>query len=242
MAISNVDNAAGSGTQIFTNGATYTANRLYLCLVITKKTGGPSVPSSVVMHNQTPTFTLITGVAIDADRRLDIYRMMPTSTFGPGQTIEINYAAAQDGCFAEIDEDTSSDTTGSNGSGAIIQSNTGTSNSSPVTVTLAAFANANNYVWGGFAYANFNGLTQGAGFTKLGAQTSGGNTLSEMTEWQNANDVSVDATFESGTFAAAGAAVEIKNAVQAAGGAVVSISSMRMIKKVLGLTDFRRLN
>lgn len=106
------------------------------------------------------------------------------------------------------------DTTGTNGSGAIVQhainlTEPGTS----LTVTLGAFGDAGNATLGAFGNATNQAVTPGTGFTELAEQqNSEGQTL--QVQWRNNNDTSVDASFSS--VDAGGVAIEIKAAATAA--------------------------
>ncbi len=129
-----------------------------------------------------------------------------TVDFGFGGSTQLNAAWA-------VIECTSPDTSGSNGSGAIVQSATnlvepGTS----LTVTLGAFGDAGNATLGVFGLATNQAVTPGTGFTELAEeQNSEGITL--QVQWRNDNDTSVDASWSS--IDAGGVAIEIKAAASA---------------------------
>lgn len=102
------------------------------------------------------------------------------------------------------------DTSGTNGSGAVVQSainkvEPGTS----LTATLGAFGSAGNATLGVFANSTNQAITAGSGFTELTEQqVSEGLTL--QVEWKSTNDTSVDASFSS--IDAGAVAIEIKAA------------------------------
>lgn len=113
-------------------------------------------------------------------------------------------------------ECTGMDTSGTNGSGAIVQSASNAATGLSLTVTLAAFASANNATYGAFGSGNdFGNIvthTPGTGFTELH------DTYAEFcglgTQWRNDNDTSVDHTISNpaGSEFIGGIAIEIADA------------------------------
>lgn len=99
-------------------------------------------------------------------------------------------------------------TTGTNGSGAIVQSATNTSVSGDsVTVTLAAFASASNGTYGANGHTSLSAITPGSGFTEI--HEVNGTTFGALeTQWRADNDTTVDQT-GSGSGYNAGIAVEL---------------------------------
>ena len=89
--------------------------------------------------------------------------------------------------------------TGANGANAIVQSPSGTGSNTAVSVTLAAFASANNatlLVSSGLAASAATG-TVGSGFTELVDQSAVGTSpyyMSQYVEWKNSNDTTADYT------------------------------------------------
>lgn len=105
------------------------------------------------------------------------------------------------------------DTSGTNGSGAIVQAATNVSDSAmTLTATLAEFSDSNNATVGGFGCAagGTPTWTPGSGFIEI-AESTGSDRVS-MVQFRNDNDTSVDATL-SDTSDIAVIALEIKNAV-----------------------------
>ena len=118
----------------------------------------------------------------------------------------------------EIDE---VDTSGTNGSGAIVQTANNTDNAnagSGITVTLASFSHANNHTVGIFGYAatDTQNMIPGSGFYELSEQTATGAEVGRvMVMYRKDNDTSVDIT-TTNTSPVVGFATEIKAAVVAA--------------------------
>lgn len=112
-------------------------------------------------------------------------------------------------------EFTNCDTTGTNGSGAIVQSVVNVADSGlSITATLAAFQSAVNATVGGFSSGGTTGTvwTPGAGFAEI-AETPGAPDRPIMAQFRNDNDTSVDATHSNNSDIAV-IALELKNAVQ----------------------------
>lgn len=130
-----------------------------------------------------------------------------TIVIGFGGNTQIN------GSWAVI-ECTGVDTSGTDGSGAIVQNAINlTEPGTSLTVTLAAFGDAGNATLGAFGLATNQAVTPGTGFTELAEQqNSEGHTL--QVQWRNDNDTSVDASWSS--VDAGGVAVEIKAAATSA--------------------------
>lgn len=133
-----------------------------------------------------------------------------TINFNVSSATQINAAWA-------VVECSGTDTSGTNGSGAIVQSainlvEPGTS----LTVTLGAFGDAGNATLGAFGLADNIAITPGTGFTEIAEQlvSDGGNDLGLQVQWRNDNDTTVDASWSS--IDAGGVAIEIKAAATAA--------------------------
>lgn len=117
------------------------------------------------------------------------------------------------------------DTSGTNGSGAVVQSAVGSGTSTTALATLAAFGSASNATYGASQW-NGGPVTEGAGFTELHEPRAFA-TYSLETEWKNSADTTVDATRALGTqWALVG--VEIKEFV------AVSPRSNRRLKLGVG--------
>lgn len=102
------------------------------------------------------------------------------------------------------------DTTGTNGSAAVVQSAVNSSASAnALTVTLAAFGSVDNATYGGTAGTGTLSFaaTQGTGFTELGEANTDG--IIAESEFRNDNDTSVDWSYNE-TDRILGIAVEIK--------------------------------
>lgn len=204
--------STANATNYTTASVTPTANALVLLVTVSTRN------STVCSDND------ITGVTGNSLTWANITRQCFSSAVSPVQTVElwrtmgtspsagtVNFdfsATTQLNASWVIAECTGTDTSGTNGSGAIVQSATnlvepGTS----LTVTLGAFGSANNATFGAFGNSTNQAVTPGTGFTELAEQqNSEGQTL--QVQWRNNNDTSVDASWAS--VDAGGIAIEIK--------------------------------
>lgn len=217
MAISFAALTAGTDTTDDTDSAvastTVTANKLQLLTLCSRADAVQPTISSIGVPSGSGIVWTIIGTAVDFDasgsrRTLFLYRGMATATVAGGFTV--TWGGTQTGKSWALDEVTGMDTSGTQGSGAIVQAVTGSGASvTSLTVTLAAFGSANNSTYGAFGNAGEGALTAGAGFTRLGNQQVAGE-CGVGTEYQVANDTTVN--MSNGTMDIGGIAIEIKAA------------------------------
>lgn len=189
-----------------------TANSLVLLKVYhALSTGSITTPTA---SGAGLTFTAVQTLTQGADpvRRITIFRGLSASPSSGAITIDFG-GQTQDNCTWSVDEFAGIDTSGSNGSGAIVQSGTESkNNSSPgtgVTVTLSAFADANNAAYGSIRASNTTTDTiVGSGFSSLEDKT-GSESGTHTTEWKNSQDTTVDWTWESSTRTAMAIGIEV---------------------------------
>lgn len=191
------------------------ATTLVLFAVLTAQAGG--APTQPTISG----YTWINGVQNDSGtprRRVDLFRSMGTAS----GTRTIDYGGvSQVGCAWSVAEFAGVDTSGTNGSGAIVQNATNSSNGADVTsltITLAAFGDVANATYGCFLIGFISeAQTVGAGFSQIHSVSGTAPVMQLLTEWRNDNDTTVD---ESSTTAdnRSGVAVEIKAAAVAATG------------------------
>lgn len=220
MAISITSKLNGLGsnaTSFATASWTPSANTLYLASVTTRTgiTANPNIPTA---SGNGLTWVQIATILYDdsssSRRRVTLFRAMGASPTTGALTFDEGGQTQTDGGWI-IDEVTGMDTTGTNGSGAIVQSATNVDvvGATSLTVTLGAFASANNATYGSFGYTTGGlAITIGSGFTQLADNTLGGSSTRVTTEWKSANDTTVDLSPD-GTQQMGGIALEIKQAV-----------------------------
>ncbi len=146
-----------------------------------------------------------------------LYRGMAASPSAGAITIDFGAETATS-CAHSVNEFTGVDTSGTNGSGAIVQSavNSAASGTS-LTVTLAAFGDTtNNVAFGQHAHAANEATTLGTGFAQLSETTGNAPNSSFQVEWLTGQDTSVDASWTT-SIANVGIAAEIKMAAAASG-------------------------
>jgi hypothetical protein len=165
------------GTTYATASWTPKANTLYLCTVNHKGTSPcptPTASGNGLTWEQVDTYDL-------NNRRITTFRAMGASPSAGATTIG-NLTSGQSNLTVQIAEILNTDITGTNGSGAIVQSASGGGAAAPVTLTLANFGDAvNNAAY--FAAAHNTGeigCTPEAGYAELSDNFAGDSALSTM--------------------------------------------------------------
>lgn len=214
----DVDGDSSATTASVTPGS----NKLQL-LSVFSRTGISTEPNQPTVSGNGLTWVAIASIYFDTDsssrKKLSLFRALGASP--STGTITIDFGGQnQTDVFWTLDEVSGMDTSGTNGSGAIVQSATTkdeTSGGGLITVTLGAFSSAYNATFGTFASDEGAGGTPsvGSGFTLLATQHP--SPLNEtITEWKGANDTTVDATMPSASGEKMGGiAIEIAAAVAA---------------------------
>lgn len=195
------------------------SNKLLLLTVVSRTgiTADPNTP--------TATGNGLTWVAIDnllwdtsssSRKKTTVFRAMGASPSSGAIAIDFG-GQNQTHVSWGLEEFTGMDTSGTNGSGAIVQTAKAyddTTNESSFTVTLGAFSNSNNATFGAWGSADdTQTATAGTGFTKYSDVTiSGAGDPRLTTEFRNDNDTSVDISWSGTVLEKGGIAIEIKNA------------------------------
>lgn len=235
MAVSLANLTSGTDTDgnstATTASVSPSSNKLEL-LTVSSRTLITANPNQPTISGNGLTWVAIASVVYDdtssSRRRITLFRALGASPSSGAISIDFG-GQNQTTVVWSLEEVSGIDTSGTNGSGAIVQSATNfddTATASTLTVTLGAFSNTNNATFGSFA--NGFGLatpTVGSGFTKLGEQADGNNDIKVLTEWKSTNDTTVDINWGD-TSELGGIAIEIRaNAIQ------------RVQKKSLGWVD-----
>lgn len=224
MAISITSLTSGTdtdgGSSSATASITPSSNKLIL-LSVYSRTGITAEPNEPTVSGNGLTWVKINGIYFDTTsssrKKITLFRAMGSSP--STGAITINFAGQnQTDVYWMVEEVTGMETSGTNGSGAIIQSATRKEESwsgGTITATLAAFASTDNATFGTFLADRGAGTsTVGSGFTALQRIDDSFNNM--LDEYKNTNDTSVDATFDAGTgLSAGGIAIEIKAAAVA---------------------------
>ena len=216
--------ATGSITSQNTASITPSSNNLVL-LRVYSRTGTSVEPNAPTATGNGLTWVQVATIYYDTDsssrKKITVLRALGASPSSGAVTIDFAGQTQTDVGWV-IDQFSGVDTSGTNGSGAIVQSATNkdeVSGGGTLTVTLGAFSSVNNATYGAFSGDPTNDGTHptvGSGFTALYAAYNA--TIGEegVTEWKSSNDTSVDATMSSSSGAKMGGiAIEINAAVTA---------------------------
>ena len=207
--------SATNGTVFTSASITPGANRLVLLSVEGDTVSGGGFTLTVMGNGLT--WVLVAKSAVhNTFNETHVYRAMGASPSAGAITMTSDVTL--DTLAWSVAEFDGVDTSGTNGSGAVVQSNTNASDSaSSLTVTLGAFGSADNATYGAFGAGTTPATwTAGTGFTEI--HDVGQEFASISSEWRVDNDTSVDAT-ASGTTGLGGVAIEIKAAAAGAAAA-----------------------
>lgn len=178
------------------------ANNLVLVTVYNSLVGGSATLPSISGGGVTTWVQVATALSTGTNtERITVFRGM-TASPGAAAAITITFGGTtQSACGWSVDEFANVDTSGTNGSGAVVQALTATDNGSVTSglVTLAAFSSVNNATFGAFGHNNNESTTAGTGFTRLCDQFGTGPTTGLATEFRNDNDTTVDASWSTGS-------------------------------------------
>lgn len=141
-----------------------------------------------------------------------LFRAMGASPTAGGITIDVGarWASYVSVSISEVD---GMDTSGTNGSGAIVQTaGLAVQNATSLTATLSAFSSSSNFTFSavGSSYGTATSWTPGSGFTEIHDVNGGVGGI--MTQWKGLADTTVEATAAATTNAAI-IAIELKEAV-----------------------------
>jgi hypothetical protein len=202
-------------TSFTTGSVTPTADRLQLLAVVNTKSSTatlPTVSGDGLTWVQVATCTYDSSTA----KRLTLFRALGASPSTGSLTIDFG-GTTQTGIGWSWVEVSGTDTSGTNGSGAIVQAVCGTeATTATPSVTLSAFGNAANATYGAFGIGTNPTCTAGTGFTKAGSFSHTTPASAICSEYQTANDTSVDLTW-SASNTGLGIGVEIKDATATGG-------------------------
>lgn len=204
---SNYDNTDASSYA--TASVTPGANRLLL-LGIANARSAATAPEPTATGNGLTWVTVVTQLHSNNTRRVTVLRAMGASPSTGAITIDFA-ADTQVGCAWILHEYTGMDTSGTNGSGAIVQS-VGEHNAAATsaTIDLASAPSASNGTSGFLAIWGANeDITPGTGFTEYGDVNGLTPTLSFAGEFKDTGDQTVDFSWTTSS-QSTGCAIEIK--------------------------------
>lgn len=215
IGITNVTSGvdADGGSASTTASVSPTSNNLLL-LSVTSRTGITAEPNQPTVTGLNLTWVVIgTNIYWDTDsssrKKTTLFRALGTVTNG---TIAIDFGGQnQTNVIWSLEQVSGIDTSGTNGSGAIVQSATNkdeVTGGGTLTVTLAAFGSANNATYGTFASDSALTVTD---FTELSNNTS---SFNHTAIYKLANDTTVVENYATqASSKIGGIAIEIQNAV-----------------------------
>jgi hypothetical protein len=199
--------SAVAGTSIVTASITPSANKLLTALVCSRQSAGttqlPTVSGDSLTWAQVATFEL-------GGRRTTLF-----TAFGPSPTagaVTADFAGvSQTTMTLQIDEFTGARFSyGNNGTDCLLNATTSTANPvGSLTITLPGFQNSGNATYGVFQQSSGATPTAGTGFTLIANATNVGGFITAVTEFQAANDTSVDVSMSVSTSRISGWAFEV---------------------------------
>lgn len=217
--------STANATSYATASYTPTATKLILAHIVNSRSAG-TVSTPTMTGNSLTWVQISTVTNSAATKRSTWFRAMAGSTSAGTDTIDFA-GVTQNNCAWSIFELAGIDTTGTNGSGAIVQSVTGTANAvATLSITLAAFGSSGNGAVSGFVIDNNLAVTPDTGWTEIHeAQVSdGADSITNETQWRADNDTTAAASW-TGNQIVAGIAIEIK----AAGGAAATVPQRTLV-------------
>lgn len=220
MAITYLKLTSGSdedgGNTATTSSVTPTADALQF-LTVTSKINTSTEPNEATATGNGLTWEKVGASYHDTGgtsrKKTTLLRAMGASPTSGAITIAFG-GENQDNVAWSLTELSGVDTSGTNGSGAIVQVVTNISASTTShSVTLAAFSSTSNATWGSFGSGGGTGvaMTAGTGFTLIDDLDSA-DILSQGTEFRADNDTTVTLTTDNAT-TSGGIAVELKASV-----------------------------
>lgn len=193
------------GTGFTTASGSPTANALQLLAVgsINATTASPPEPS-VTGAGLTWVLEEVSHYDTGGSNRASIWLFRAMSASPSSGALTITFTdQTQTNCEWSWMEFTGVDTSGTNGSGAIVQSVPTSGTAAGLTVTLAAFGSADNATYGCFHHQANEDNTEGADFSR-GHSTFGASRVASLfTEYKLSNDTSVDASWSTSALAGA---------------------------------------
>ena len=192
--------SASAATSYATTSHTPAANKLQLASVNSRHAS--ATPNQPTLSGNGLTWVAVASVVYDdtgSQKRVTLFRAMGASPSAGALTADFA-GQSQSDCTITIDEATGMDTTGTNGSGAIVQSVTNsdkTGSGTSLSATLAAFGSGRNGTYGVCAIGNVGTFTPGSGFSTVSSVATASN-ITLATEYKTTNDTGVDFSFSVG--------------------------------------------
>lgn len=194
-----------------TASITPSADKLILAWVYSIASAAPNTPTA--SGNGLTWVQVATTSDNIGNRRITLFRAMGASPSSGAVTFDFG-GQTQIGCAWSVVEYDNVDTSGSNGSGAIVQAVADGSgaNATSFSITLSSFGSTLNATAGGFGIPlNTSGQPSvGSGFTSTGQRNQNNPNLAIASEFREDNDTSVDMSSGASSVPWAAIAVELK--------------------------------
>lgn len=194
-----------------TASITPSADKLILAWVYSIASAAPNTPTA--SGNGLTWVQVATTSDNIGNRRITLFRAMGASPSSGAVTFDFG-GQTQIGCAWSVVEYDNVDTSGSNGSGAIVQAVADGSgaNATSFSITLSSFGSTLNATAGGFGIPlNTSGQPSvGSGFTSTGQRNQDNPNLAIASEFREDNDTSVDMSSGASSVPWAAIAVELK--------------------------------
>lgn len=209
-----------------TASVTPTANALVLAAVANRDSGG--TPGTITLSGNGLTWVEIATKTYESiatpGTRVTLFRAMGASPSAGAITITVTGASTNVDCLWGINQFTGTDTTGTNGSGAVVQSATNvTDSATSLSATLAALADAtNNAVFMAAGFGTQDVITAGTGYTKIADPGDATDGESLGTEFKLPGTTTPSISIAAAC-AIAVIAIEVKVAGAGGGGTVIGI-------------------
>lgn len=201
-----------AGTTSTSSSISPAPNKLILATVSSYRNDSTN-PASPTLSGNGLTWVVIDTALFDSTstsrRRMTLYRAMKIApTVG---TVLMDFGSDTQSQVAWcIDQISGIDTSGTNGSGAIVQSVPKTDGiNGAISISLSSFSNIGNATYGSFGCAG-DTATAGSGFTIYGQGGSIIDSIVSATEFRNDNSTAVNLSWSDGTQISGGVAIELK--------------------------------
>lgn len=210
------NDSATDATSYATASVSPTANALVIATVTSHIASGPPVEPTASGNGLTWVSMNTNTTNHSNTRRTTQFRALGASPSAGAVTFDFG-SETQLFAIWTVDQCTGVDTSGTNGSGAIVQvgDSTGTGFGTSQTITLSAFGSSNNAAYGYMQHGTNEATTQGTDFAELSDNniSDGGLLSGAQTQWK-LNDETVDWTWSTSS-RMQGVAAEIKAASSA---------------------------
>jgi hypothetical protein len=207
VSATNLTSNTGSSASSFNTASISPASNALILVSVRSNVGSTVTTPTVSGASMTWVQITATQVAGAADI-IYLFRGLSASPGSGALTIDFS-GQSQDQTHWIVDQLTGVDTGGTNGSGAIVQSNVNSvSSTTTISVTLSAFGSTSNATYGTIGRNAATAVTAGGSFTQLAQNAT--NQRAIQSEWAASPQTTVNWTTGSNTDSFGAIAAEIK--------------------------------